>query len=396
MGNAETPPRLILNTASPQRAKVVSAIIPYMPKTNRLEKHSFSAADSLRVGLIGSGMMGFEHIRNLALQDDLHFAALADPNPPSRKLGRKTAQHEIAEYEDAREMLDQETLDAVIIASPNMTHAAVLEEVLDRPIHVLVEKPLCTTLEDCDRIVAACADRAAITWVGMEYRYMPPVARLVEEIRNGFAGRLRMLAIREHRFPFLKKVGDWNRFNRNTGGTLVEKCCHFFDLMNLIIDREPIRVFASGAQDVNHLDETYEGETPDILDNAYVVVDYEGGVRALLDLCMFAEASRNEQEICATGDLGKIECFIPESLVVLGKRKGREIQEIPIEVNKDVLEAGFHHGATYFQQRAFADAIREGRSAEVDVIAGRKAVAIGVAAQQSIENGSPVELSTLA
>lgn len=378
------------------RPAAVGAILRSMSNTDRLEKRAFSSTDPLRVGLIGSGMMGFEHIRNLALQDDLHFAALADPNPPSRKLGRKTAKHRIAEYENASEMLDQESLDAVIIASPNFTHAAILDEVLDRPLHVLVEKPLCTTLEDCDRVVAACADRAAITWVGMEYRYMPPVARLVAEIRGGFAGNLRMLAIREHRFPFLKKVDDWNRFNRNTGGTLVEKCCHFFDLMNLIVDREPLRVFASGAQDVNHLDETYGGETPDILDNAYVMVEYEGGVRALLDLCMFAEASRNEQEICATGDRGKIECFIPESLVVLGERKGRAMEEISIEVDKDVLEAGFHHGATYYQQRAFADAIREGRSADVDVQAGRKAVAIGVAAQQSIETGNPVELSSLA
>ena len=47
-----------------------------------------------------------------------------------------------------------------------------------------------------------------------------------------------MLSIREHRLPFLQKVDDWNRFNKNTGGTLVEKCCHFFDLMRRIIGSE--------------------------------------------------------------------------------------------------------------------------------------------------------------
>jgi len=337
--------------------------------------------------------MGFEHIRNFALQDDLEFVALADPNPPSRKLGRKTAAHPIAEYEDTRAMLDEEALDVVVIATPNHTHAAVLDEVFARPVHVLVEKPLCTTMEDCDRIVAASEAREHLTWVGMEYRYMPPVARLVEAVRSGHAGRLRMLSIREHRFPFLQKVGDWNRFNRNTGGTLVEKCCHFFDLMNLIIDARPTRVFASGAQDVNHLDERYDGETPDILDNAFVMVDYEGGARAMLDLCMFAEASRNEQEICATGDLGKVECFIPESTLVLGTREGRKIEELPIDVDVTILAAGFHHGATYYQQRAFADAIHAGGRAEVDVHAGRTAVAIGCAAQQSIESGQPVDMT---
>jgi hypothetical protein len=51
-----------------------------------------------------------------------------------------------------------------------------------------------------------------------------------------------MLSIREHRFPFLTKVGDWNRFSENTGGTMVEKCCHFFDLMRLITRSEAVRV----------------------------------------------------------------------------------------------------------------------------------------------------------
>jgi hypothetical protein len=56
-----------------------------------------------------------------------------------------------------------------------------------------------------------------------------------------------------------------------------------------------MRFDASAAQDVNHLDERYDGEAPDILDNAYVTVDFANGARALLDLCMFAprgEASR--------------------------------------------------------------------------------------------------------
>jgi hypothetical protein len=47
-------------------------------------------------------------------------------------------------------------------------------------------------------------------------------------------------------------------------------------------------------------------QVPDILDNAYVVVDYENGVRGMLDLCMFAEGSRNEQEICVVGTRGKV------------------------------------------------------------------------------------------
>jgi predicted dehydrogenase len=55
-------------------------------------------------------------------------------------------------------------------------------------------------------------------------------------------------------------VNNWNRFNCNSGGTLVEKCCHFFDLLRLFADANPIRVMASGAIDVNHKDEIYDGK----------------------------------------------------------------------------------------------------------------------------------------
>ena len=152
---------------------------------------------------------------------------------------------------------------------------------------MLVEKPLCTTVDDCYTILELAEGRDAITWVGLEYRYMPPIARLIDEVAAGAVGIPKMISIREHRFPFLEKVGDWNRFSENTGGTLVEKCCHFFDLMVQIMPGRPVRVMASGAQDVNHLDEVYDGRVPDILDNAFVIVDFDDGARGLLDLCMF-------------------------------------------------------------------------------------------------------------
>jgi predicted dehydrogenase len=345
----------------------------------------------LRYGIIGSGMMGAEHMLNLRLLEDAEIAAFADPHATSRKWGRDTAGPDAQGFEDYREMLAKVELDAVVISTPNHTHAAVLDDVFRHDVHVLVEKPLCTTLEDCLRVEAAAARHPRVVQVAMEYRYMPPMTRLIEAVRAGTVGRLRMLAIREHRLPFLVKVGNWNRFNRNTGGTLVEKCCHFFDLMNLITADRPVRVYASGGQDVNHLDERYDGEVPDLLDNAYVIVDYAGGARALLDLCMFAEGSRNHNEVAATGDVGKIECSVPDSNLTISLRDGsRQTTHVPVE--ERILKAGFHHGSTWFEHVAFRRAIREGTPPEVSVRDGRVAVAMGIAAHRSIDERRPVEL----
>ncbi len=351
--------------------------------------------DTIRYGIIGSGMMGVEHILNIRLTPGAETAAFADPHERSRGWGRDTAGEGAREYTDHRDLLADEDVDVVVISTPNHTHADVLRDAFETDKHILVEKPLCTTLEDCLEVATRAPNHPGVVWVAMEYRYMPPAARLIEEVRSGRLGRLRMLAIREHRMPFLPKVGDWNRFNRNTGGTLVEKCCHFFDLMHLIADDRPRRVFASGGQDVNHLDERYGGETPDILDNAYAVVDFEGGCRAVLDLCMFAEGAGNHNEIVAVGDAGRVECAVPDSTVTIGMRQPREIESIHVPVEEAILKAGGHHGSTYFEHLAFQRAVRGEGGIEVDANAGLWAVATGIAAQRSIELGRPVEMKEL-
>jgi predicted dehydrogenase len=322
----------------------------------------------------------------------VEITALADSDERSRAFGRLALGREVPVYSDYRELLDSAAVDAVVVATPNFTHFEVLQAVFATAKHVLVEKPLCTTVADCLRVAEQAAKHPGLVWVGMEYRFMRPVARLVEEVHGGSLGALRMLAIREHRFPFLPKVGSWNRFARNTGGTLVEKCCHFFDLMRFVIGGEAVRVYASAGQDVNHLEERYDGEAPDILDNAYVVVDFAGGERALLDLCMFAEGSRNQEEIAATGDLGKVECFVPESSVVIGRRSPRSVERHDLPVDEKLLAAGFHHGSTYYQHLRFFEAATRGAPVEVTAADGLAAVELGAAAEQSARERRAVEL----
>ncbi|MFO7591226.1 MAG: Gfo/Idh/MocA family oxidoreductase [Acidimicrobiia bacterium] len=351
--------------------------------------------DEVRYGVIGCGMMGQEHLRNLVALPGATVTALADPHPESIRESLAALGSEAAPdvHADHRSLLAADSCDAVVVATPNMTHAAVLEDVLDADVHVLVEKPLCTTVPDCERVVDAASSTDRVIWVGLEYRYMPPVARLVDEVRAGAVGRVRMVAIREHRFPFLPKVGDWNRFNRNTGGTLVEKCCHFFDLMNHITQSTPRRVFASGAQDVNHLAESYEGETPDILDNAFVIVDYDDGTRASLDLCMFAEASEHAEELSVVGDAGKVEAFLPSSVVRIGRRdEGHAGVRTESVHDERIAYEGFHHGASYLEHVDFLAAIRAGQPAAIGPREGLASVAIGVAAHRSIEDGRVVAL----
>ncbi len=360
-------------------------------------------AETVRYGVIGAGMMGREHIRNLALVPGAIVTAVSDTDAEQRALSSAAAGGAMS-FENHHDLLASGLVDALVIASPNDTHTALLGDIFAAPraLPVLVEKPVCTTVADCD-LLAAAAHKAPI-WVAMEYRYMPPVAELIREVRAGTVGNLKMFAIREHRFPFLKKVGDWNRFSERTGGTLVEKCCHFFDLMRLVTQDEPVRVYASGAADVNHLDERYDGRVPDILDNAYVIVDFKSGIRALLDLCMFSEGSWWQEELAATGSRGKVEAFVPgparfwpggaerDSEILVSPRSPQNPVRRKVHVDEAILKAGDHHGSTYYQHMGFNRVVRMGGPVDVTLEDGLKAVRIGLAAEQSVREGRAVSL----
>ena len=347
-------------------------------------------------------MMGVEHIQNLALTPGSVVTALADPVSASLEWA-KTALGDraeaVVEFSESSALAASGLVDAVIVASPNHTHRDVLVPLFDAGLHILCEKPLATTIEDARWIVDRAAKSSGVFWTAMEYRYMPPAVEFIRQLHDGRVGNLRMLTIREHRFPFLPKVGDWNRFAANTGGTMVEKCCHFFDLMRLIVRSEAVRVYCSGAMDVNHLDEAYDGKRPDILDNSYTTVDFANGTRAMLDLSMFAEGAENQEEITAVGDKARLDCLIPAGELVFSPRTGfmapKAVERSRVDVDTAILEAGHHHGSTYYEHQKFRAAILGKGAVEVSAQDGLMAVAIGTAAELSAREKRVVEMREL-
>ncbi|GAA6161813.1 hypothetical protein NBRC116589_39870 [Ruegeria sp. HU-ET01832] len=358
---------------------------------------------TIHYGLIGCGMMGQEHLHNIALLEGTRVSAIFEPDAAMAKAAQ-TIVPDAQMVGSVEDLLAVDDLDCIVIASPNHLHVDQIEQIARvRPLPLLVEKPLFTDPADAARLDSIQRDYPHPIWVAMEYRYMPPIAALIEGAQ--VTGGVKMLTIKEHRFPFLEKVGNWNRFNRNTGGTFVEKCCHFFDLMRLILQSDPVRVTASGGQAVNHLDEAYDGETPDILDHGYVMVDFASGARAMLELCMFAEGARYQEEISAVGPDAKIEAqvpgpgrFWPEHLgdapvpqLIVSPRapKGPVAKDIPVDPT--LLAAGDHNGSTFYQHQGFLAVLRGDKPApEVTLQDGMWAVRMGLAAQQALETGEAV------
>ena len=356
-------------------------------------------------GIIGCGMMGHEHLNNIALLEGTNIAAIYEPDREMAASAFRVAPNAIM-AKSLDDLLAVPNLDCLVIASPNHCHMAQMQQIAaSRPLPLLVEKPLFTAVDDQSAILQFAKTYASPVWVAMEYRYMPPVAAMIERAEDTTGG-IKMLTIREHRFPFLRKIGNWNRFNENSGGTFVEKCCHFFDLMRLILKSEPRLIMASAGQDVNHLDEIYDGRPSDILDNGYVIVDFENRARAMLELCMFAEGSEYQEEISAVGSKGKVEAKVPGParfwppqlgappvpLLIESPRHIKGARQSEITVDPVLLNAGDHNGSTFYQHKGFLELVRGERSApEVTLEDGYKSVIMGQAAQQSAAEGRAVE-----
>lgn len=354
----------------------------------------------INYGIIGCGMMGQEHMRNIALLEGARVAAIYEPDEIMANAA-KAIEPNAALCSSLEELLDRGDLDCLLVVSPNHMHVPQLEVIAARnPLPLLMEKPLFTDPADEEKLLAFNDSYPAPIWVAMEYRYMPSIQTFVEEVKKATGG-VKMLTIREHRFPFLQKVGNWNRFNKNSGGTLVEKCCHFFDLMRLIIGSDPVRIMASAGQEVNHLNENYDGEMSDIWDTAYVIVDFENGARGMLELCMYAEGSTFQEEISAVGPEGKIEALVPGpgrfwpthlgeppvSQVIISPRSPKGPQTVEVPVDPTILDAGDHNGSTFYQHVKFLEVVRGNGTPEVTLMDGVHAVKMGLLAQDSAVEG---------
>ncbi len=238
--------------------------------------------NKLRYGIIGCGSMGREHIENIRAMGGAVVTAVADPTAASREQASALLEGQVQLFERHADLLGSGLCDAVVVASPNFTHVQVMRDALATDLHILIEKPLVTKVADgIDLLERARAKRHGIVWVAQEYRYMPPVAEMIRIAHEGGVGRIHQVAIREHRDPFYPKVGDWNRFNRQHRRHPGREVLPLLRPDGLHPERTPQRASSPPAASASTTStRSYDGKTPDILDSAFVIVEYPSGARA--------------------------------------------------------------------------------------------------------------------
>ena len=311
--------------------------------------------DDIRLALIGTGQNMMGHIKSLVHIDDVRIVALADVDEGNLAKATEAVGGDVPAFTDYRALLDEVEADACFIAVPNYLHRQVVCDCLQAGLHTMCEKPMATSTADCDAMIEAAESNDRILQVGLSCRFSRIDSRAHELVAQGLIGEPKMIWCREFR--------DWILDSSRSGGTLLEKTCHHFDLFNWFADANATRVYASGGADWvyrdggAHAERKDEGAKVDIIDNAFVTVDYDSGLRANLGLCMFADRGR-KLEFGIQGTEGALAYYRLEfRIVVYDEENPRDGREIEIEIPEH--EKGWsHHGQAYLEQLYFFECVR--------------------------------------
>jgi len=185
------------------------------------------------VGLVGYGWWGKTIARQLASSPWLKVAAVAEVDAGLRTaMASDPVLAGVAVYASAGELLAQPGLEAVILCTPHLEHAAQIAAAAERGLHVFCEKPLCLTLEDAQRAVAACQARGLVLGIGHERRFEPDVVALRQMIADGTLGTVLQIEANFSQDKFFALPKDnWRLSNAHAPvGPLTATGIHLVDL----------------------------------------------------------------------------------------------------------------------------------------------------------------------
>ncbi|HEY6169426.1 MAG TPA: Gfo/Idh/MocA family oxidoreductase [Verrucomicrobiae bacterium] len=343
----------------------------------------------LRLGFLGIGAMGLSHVNQFHVKNAARAECVAICSRNEANIKKALAVAPNAKvFRDERALIHSD-LDAVVISTPNSTHAALALETFKVGKHLFLEKPIGITPDECRAVLAAAEASDRLVMIGHELRYSPFFQKIKALVDAGEIGRPRMVWTREFRGPFQPKSGQWIQDERLSGGMMVDKNCHHFDVMNWWVGARPRRVAAFGANAVMRVvDPAHQ-----VNDHATVSFDYDNGILGTLHVCLFArDFPEEELEMGIIGDGGSLQTRISAIEILQWKRGANQKTPIVHKVHSPAGEGWGNHLGFDEIHTSFLDAVLDGKPHATSVRDCLDGSRLAIAAETSITKGSIVEL----
>ncbi len=198
----------------------------------------------LNAAVIGAGSMGKNHIRTYSSMQDAKIVAIADSD---KKMVESAAKmYGCSGYTDHKEMMEKEKIDLVSVVVPTAHHHQVALDCIKKGIHVLVEKPIASTVKEAEEIISAAKERNVKLMVGHIERFNPAIIELKRRLDNNELGRVFKIDVNRVG-PFPARVRDV--------GVVIDLAVHDLDIMRYLTNSEVKRISAEIERKIHSVKE---------------------------------------------------------------------------------------------------------------------------------------------
>jgi len=338
----------------------------------------------MRVAIIGAGAIAQRNATEAAASGACAVTGVFDVNVKvARDMAKRLGAAVFESYEQA---LASKDVDAVLLSTPHHVHKSMTIEAAAARKHVMVEKPMATTMADADEMIAACRRASVALTVNYSFRYLPRIQKARQLVEAGALGEITGVQVVAHQF---KDPGYWMGARSNSpddwrssrekcgGGYLIMNVCHTIDYLYYITGLKGTRVYCE------YENSSSPGDVEDVLS-----LTCRWGERAV--------GAISASSILRGGDFGDERIFGTKGTIILNGDGLSMYSTRPIEGKKP----GQLHTYRDFPSvswtgewcRRFVAAVREGRDPEISFREGWENLAFITAAYRSQEVGRPVEI----
>ncbi len=335
--------------------------------------------NTLTVGLIGAGRIGRVHAENLVYRiPEASLAAVADIFVGAAE--KLAAELQVpAAHQDHRAILDDHSIDAVLICSSTDTHAQLIAEAAEAGKQIFCEKPIALDLAQIDSALKAVDQVGVKLMIGFNRRFDPNFRRVREIVSAGEIGTPQVLRItsRDPQPPPIDYV-------KVSGGIFLDMMIHDFDMARYLVGREVDAVHAAGAV----LVDPAIGEAGDV-DTAIVTLYFAGGALGVIDNSRQAVYGYDQRvEVFGSAGCVSADNNYPNTATVSDAR--RVHRDLPLNFFME------RYTESYVAEiRAFIECVLDDTAPPVTGLDGRLPVVMGYAAQRSLREGRRVRLSEI-
>ena len=382
-----------------------------------------------KLAVIGFGQRGYTYARMISKTPNAELTALCDSSPERAACFAKELNVEhVPFFSSVEELIAKGDFDAAVITLPDFLHRDCAVKCCKAGKHIMLEKPMAPTADECRDIIRACAENKTILQVGFVLRNHPVFRKVIEIARSGVLGQIQNIISAEyisvmHGASYMRR---WHRKIANSGGFVLAKCSHDIDIISTVANSPARRVAAFGSLDY-FTSEKYkyshcskcpdqdcryrfkgefvrmneeEKENPsgrnfdlcvynddkDVVDHEVLIIDFANGIKANFSLNLFAEVPKRIIDVCGTQ--GILHADTSEECVKLSFSNGKEAQVIECKADND----SGHGGSDQTFLDDFIDCIVNNRESNVDYKAGLASTVIGNAAEESRLTNKVVEI----